>query len=154
MNKILIGLVAISGAALAQVVLPAEIQLKQYLVKTDGDKELLIAEPKTVLPGQTLEQQISVTNTSPDPMKSSFVRLPTPKGATFIKVVKGTEPEYSLDGKTFSQHPMKEVQVTVNGATTTQMVPAEPSDYKATRFKVIDLKPGAKMNFAVRFKVN
>lgn len=152
---------AMAACAAAQAA-PGEVTvtLEQYLVKstvTDGKTtEELVASPETVVPGAILEQHLIVENTTARELSGRVMRLPVPKGTTFVGLSATDYPvTYSLDGgKTFAARPVKTLTETVAGKAVTREVPAPLNEYTMIRWSLPPLAAQAKVMVAARFKVN
>lgn len=149
---------ALAGIASAQTTAPQDkpvLTLSQFLVKEvrgeDGKmKETFVAAPKSVTPGSILEQRIVVSYKGTKAAKLRGLRLPVPKGTSFVSVGKSAVTvEYSLDGKAFALSPLK--TITVDGKA--KQVPAELSDYRMIRWNLSEIAPGETKTFTARFKV-
>ena len=121
-------LLASSAIALSPASTPPKA-LMQFL-NTEG-KNITTAAPGSVI------RQV-MTLTSEGYAKPFAVRVPVPKNTTYIgnlKAPEGSAVTYSLDGKTFSEKPMK--TITENGKTV--QVPAPINEYRSVKvsFKTI-----------------
>ena len=102
--------------------------------------QFLNAEGKaitTAAPGSTIRQVMTLTSEA-GYAQPFAVRVPVPKNTTYIgnlKTPEGSATTYSLDGKTFSEKPMK--TITENGKTV--QVPAPINEYRSVKvsFKTI-----------------
>lgn len=155
MNKIIM-LVSLSslGCAVAQAAPKPTVRLEMFQIRevTKEGRTVELAEkaPDSVAPGTILEQRITVENASDKSVAARAVRLPIPKGLTFISVGKSSIPvTYSLDGKVFAAQPLK--QTVVDGKV--KEVPAPLSEYRMIRWELSRLDPRESKTFSARFKV-
>lgn len=106
-------------------------------------------------PGQTL-RQVAVARTD-KALQRPRATIPVPQHTTYagkLELPKGATATFSLDGKTFSEKPMKTVTVVENGRTVTKQVPAPESEYRAVRVTLPEMKPGTPYTVAYDIKVN
>ncbi|MBI0447171.1 MULTISPECIES: hypothetical protein [unclassified Deinococcus] len=106
-------------------------------------------------PGQTL-RQVAVARTD-KALQRPRATIPVPQHTTYagkLELPKGATATFSLDGKTFSEKPMKTVTVTENGRTVTKQVPAPESEYRAVRVTLPEMKPSIPYTVAYDIKVN
>lgn len=160
-------LTLVSGAALAQTSTPAASPLKlvlsQALVETvtkDGKSvENLKVDPKSVLPGAVLEQNVTATNTLKKAMGNIIVDLPVPDRTTYLNGMAASgdaKTLFSFDkGKTFGAAPLKRmITVTENGKSVQKEVEVKPSEYTNVRWVVGQLSAGSSLKLGFRVKVN
>jgi len=144
---LLLGLNAVAQSADAVSVIQ-----KIYKVEVAAGAEKLIeVNGKQVKPGDVLEYQVVYHNQSKDLVQNLKADLPIPSG--FIYLAATAHPakvDASLDGKIFSPAPLKKVS-TRNGVTTEEVVAL--SLYRALRWDIGDLKPGASVTVRARVKV-
>ncbi|WP_291430115.1 hypothetical protein [Deinococcus sp.] len=136
--------------------------LQQDLIKsavTDGKgTETVIENPKTVLPGDVLREQLTLVNVSGRKLTQLLVNVPVPKGTEFAQLSTANanrwKAQYSPDGgKTFSAAPTRTVTVTENGQSVTRKVPVPTTEYTNVRWIVTDINPDETLKFAFRVKV-
>lgn len=152
-----------TSVAFAQDTSPLKLMLSQALVKTttqDGKSvEQLTPDPKSVLPGAVLEQNVTATNTLGKVMGNVVVNLPVPVGTTYLNTLAAT-PEvktlFSADkGKTFAAAPLKKmVTVTENGKSVQKEVEVKPDEYTNVRWVISQLAAGDNLKLGFRVKVN
>lgn len=151
------------GGAVAQGAAPLRLTLSQDLVTvvTENGKaaEKLIPAPGSVRPGDTLTQQLSVSNVSKKVWKNAVLGVPVPQGAVYLG---GATPssarwttQFSFDGgKTFAAAPLKKlVAVTENGVAVRREVVVPPSEYTNVRWVVGAIQPDETLKLGFRVKV-
>ncbi|WP_343757573.1 hypothetical protein [Deinococcus depolymerans] len=136
--------------------------LNQDLVRrtvTNGKTtETLVENPKTVLPGDLLREQVTLVNTSDRRVAQLLVNVPVPRGTEFAELTTPNtdrwKVQYSVDGgKAFSASPTRTVTVTENGRSVTRQVPAPPSAYTNVRWTVTNINPDETLKLSFRVKV-
>lgn len=136
--------------------------LAQDLIKTTTTAgkttETVVQNPKTVIPGDILREEVTLTNVSGKQINQVLVGIPVPKGTEFSGSVTPDSDrwkvQYSIDlGKTFSPTPMKTVTVTENGKAVTKQVPAPTNTYTNVRWTVTSVKPDETLKLGFRVKV-
>lgn len=155
-------LMATASAQTGNVPQNVTFTLNQDLIKsvvTDGKAtETVIENPKTVLPGDILREQITLVNVSGRRLAQLLVNVPVPKGTEFAQLTTANanrwKVQYSLDGgKTFSAAPTRTVTVTENGQSVTRKVPVPITEYTNVRWTVTNINPDETLKFAFRVKV-
>ncbi|UBV42393.1 hypothetical protein LAJ19_12290 [Deinococcus taeanensis] len=163
MNRLALPLLLTLATAAAQ---PAAqnvtFVLSQDLVKrtvvNGRTTESITPGPKTVLPGDTLREQVTLRNVSGRALTTLNVTVPVPKGTEFsVLTTPATDRwtvQYSTDGgKTFSAQPQRTVTVTENGRSVTRQVPAPTTTYTHVRWTVRSMTPDETLKFSFRVTV-
>lgn len=156
-------LLLIGSAAQAQTTQQVNFVLSQTLVKrstVNGKVELeFVANPKTVMPGDELREEVTLTNVSGTNLSRVLVSVPVPNATEFAGGATATNArwtlQYSIDGgKIYTEIPSRAVTVTENGKTITKQVPVPQNVYTHVRWTVANLKPdeSLKLSFRVRVK--
>lgn len=154
-------LLLLLGLALAQNASPLKLDLTLNLVKTvteNGKPVEKLTPAKQNLPGDTLSQIITATNTGKTPLTNVRIPLNVPKNTVYLAPEKGmadVQAQYSIDGgKTYAPAPLKKtITVTENGKTVTKEVEVNPSEYQAVRWTVPRLAPGQSLKVGYRIRV-
>ncbi|MFB9990622.1 hypothetical protein ACFFLM_01285 [Deinococcus oregonensis] len=159
--------VLLTGVALAQTPSPLTLTLAQALVRAvtvDGKAtEQLSPDPKNVRPGDVLSQLVTARNSSSKALTNVTVRLPVPKGTTYLKpetalntAASGAKAEYSIDGgKTYAVAPLKKtITVTENGKSVKKEVEVKPSEYTNVRWTLSQINAGKDLKVGFRVQVN
>jgi hypothetical protein len=130
---------------------PMQITLKRAKIVVENGKE--IAQSAAVArPGDTLEESVSYKNVSKGPLTKVEATLPVPPNTELMmSSVKPANAKASLDGKTFSDIPLKRKVRQPNGVEVEQLVPL--SEYRFLRWYPGDLKAGESLSFSARFKI-
>ncbi|MDB5046245.1 MAG: hypothetical protein JWQ08_2295 [Deinococcus sp.] len=157
----------LASVALAQAASPLTLTLAQALVKAvtvDGKTtEQLSASPKTVRPGDVLSQLVTARNTGAKALTNVTVRLPVPKGTTYLKpetamdtALSNAKAEYSVDGgKTYAAAPLKKtITVLENGKSVKKEVEVKPAEYTNVRWILPRIKSGKDLKVGFRVQVN
>ena len=121
--------------------------------------ETVVPNPKTVLPGDVLREEVTVVNVAGKIIKNPVISVPVPKGTVYAGSATPTGDRwntvYSIDsGKTYSATPMKTVTVTENGKSVTKQVAAAPKDYTNVRWQIGQLGPDDTLKLSFRVRVN
>ncbi|GGJ85539.1 hypothetical protein [Deinococcus aquiradiocola] len=170
--KKLMTIVVLLGSASAQTATPAKttpatppvkVSLAQDGIKTatvNGKAvETVVPSPKTVLPGDVLREEVTVTNVSTKVVRNSVISVPVPKGTVYAGNATPTGDRwntvYSIDGgKTFTATPMKTVTVTENGKSVTKQVAAPANEYTNVRWVIAQLAADESLKLSFRVRVN
>ncbi|WP_216321270.1 hypothetical protein [Deinococcus aestuarii] len=120
--------------------------------------EQMVPNVKTVVPGDLLREQVSVSNVGGERVRRVFVGVPVPRGTEFMGEVTANtnrwRVEYSIDGgRTFSAAPRRAVTISENGQTVTREAVALVSTYTHVRWTVGELRRGETLKFAFRVRV-
>jgi uncharacterized repeat protein (TIGR01451 family) len=164
---LLLGGALLTSAAVAQAASPLTLTLAQALVKAvtvDGKAtEQLTASPKNVRPGDVLSQLVTARNSGSKALTNVTVRLPVPKGTTYLKpetamntAESGAKAEFSIDGgKTYAAAPLKKtITVTENGKSVKKEVEVKPSEYTNVRWILARIDAGKDLKVGFRVQVN
>ncbi|THF68068.1 DUF11 domain-containing protein [Deinococcus sp. Arct2-2] len=157
----------LTSVASAQAASPLTLTLSQALVRAvtvDGKAtEQLAADPKNVRPGDVLSQMVTARNIGNKALTNVTVRLPVPKGTTYLKAetvmntaLSNAKAEYSIDGgKTYATAPLKKiVMVTENGKSVKKEVEVKPSEYTNVRWMLPHIDAGTELKIGFRVQVN
>lgn len=152
-----------SGLAFAQNPVNGQVRalLRQDLIKSSPENgkvvEIVLPDPKAVMPGDILREETTVTNNSGKMLKNVQVTVPIPQGTEFsgqASINSRWLLLYSADqGKTYSALPTRTVSVTENGKTLTKQVTVPTSAYTNVRWVVTQLKPDESLKLSFRVKV-
>jgi uncharacterized repeat protein (TIGR01451 family) len=105
------------------------------------------------MPGDTIEYQVTYSNTGKTPARDVLATLPVPQGGISY-VADSASPaavQASLDGTTFAPLPLKRT-VTRNGKPATELVPV--SEYRFLRWKLGEIPPGASATVSSRMRLD
>lgn len=140
----------VSAQAVAKDNNPVQIQLQRKKVSVaDGKETLAVAD--TAKPGELVEETATYGNKS----KRTFrvdATLPVPQFTEFV--ADSTRPasaKASVDGKIFSDMPLKRQIKQPNGVTVEQLIPL--SEYKFLRWKGVELGPEKSFAVSARFRI-
>ena len=129
---------------------PVQIQLDRKKVSVADGKETLAAA-ETAKPGDLVEETATYVNKS----KRTFrvdATLPVPQFTEFVaRSARPANVKASVDGKTFSDMPLKRQIKQANGVTVEQMVPI--SEYKFLRWQGVELGPEKSFVVSARFRI-
>ncbi len=140
-----------AAAAKAPAPEPVETKLERHKISTVGGKEVAgpAAEAK---PGDILEDVVTYTNKSKDPVTQFEATLPIPPNTELV--MSSTNPagvKASLDGVTFASLPLKRKFKQPNGVEVEKLVPL--SEYRFLRWYPGALAAGKSLVVSARFKV-
>ncbi|ADV66605.1 hypothetical protein [Deinococcus maricopensis] len=148
----------LTGATLAQTAQPITLTLTRDLVRTvtqnGKSTEQITANVKSVLPGDTFIENLTVRNTTTK-ARNLTVRLPVPKAAQYIGNATPSsnrwQVQFSADGgKTFAAAPLKQTIID-NGIKKEVVVPI--NKYTDARWIITGLKPDESLKFNFRAQV-
>lgn len=137
------------------------VSLRQDMIKSSAENgkvvEVVLPDPKAVMPGDILREETTLTNVSGKVLKNVQVTVPIPQGTEFGGQV-SVNPRwlllYSADqGKNYSALPTRLVSVTENGKTLTKKVAVPASAYTNVRWVLASLKPDESLKLSFRVKV-
>ncbi|MCD0164914.1 hypothetical protein [Deinococcus sp. 12RED42] len=155
-------MLATAAAQTSTVQQNVKFTLNQDLVKrtvaNGKTTETIVENPKTVLPGDLLREQVTLVNTSGRRTGQLLVNVPVPKGTEFLELTTPNtdrwKVQYSIDGgKAYSVAPTRTVSVTENGRTVTRQVAAPLSAYTNVRWTVTSMNPDESLKLSFRVKV-
>jgi uncharacterized repeat protein (TIGR01451 family) len=107
---------------------------------------------RAAMPGEIIRYTIVASNTGREPVRALTPIGRIPAGTAYVASAasRAGHVEFSLDGKTFSEHPT----VVVNGPNGPERRPAEPERYVAVRWSTADtLRPGTSASFDYTVRV-
>lgn len=128
-------------------------------VKEDGKtvEKLTDTANRGVSPGDLLQLQQRVDNTSRTTVKQIKLNMAVPAATSFVGQecsVDGVKVLFSADGKNYAAAPLKKfVTVTENGQDVKKEVTVNPSEYTNVRWQLPDLKGGDAVTCFIRTKV-
>jgi len=128
---------------------PVKVNLQAFKVTVVNGAESL-AESKTAKPGETLEYRATYTNVSKKNISNLAATLPVPKGMEYVaQSVKPASAEASVDGKVFGALPLMRKKA---GGVGDEPVPV--TEYRALRWKAVELPPGKSYEVSARMRVS
>jgi uncharacterized repeat protein (TIGR01451 family) len=138
-----------SGLAAEKQDVKVELTARQVIVS--GDKESFTSAEKAK-PGDVIEYRALYTNGGQSGVTNLLATVPIPAG---LELVAGSAnpvaQQASLDGKSFSAMPLMRPVKNSSGAIEEQPVPL--SEYRALRWVIADLAPGATATVTLRGRV-
>lgn len=157
MNRIIVILtVLLLQLACMQVASSAEntvqVAMHAYKVVTTAKGTKLVPSD-AAMPGDTIEYQVTYTNTGATPAREVLATLPVPQ-AGLAYVPDSAMPaavQASIDGVTYAPMPLVRT-VTRNGKPVTENVPA--AEYRFLRWKLGEIKPGASSTVSSRMRLD
>ncbi|CAM3681773.1 hypothetical protein [Deinococcus frigens] len=129
------------------------------VVQADGKtvEELTDTANRGVSPGNLLQLQQRVENTSRTPVRQLKLNMAVPAATSFIGQqcdIPGVTALFSVDGKTYAAEPLKKfVTVTEDGQDVKKEVTVNPSEYTNVRWQLPELKGGATVTCFIRANV-
>jgi uncharacterized repeat protein (TIGR01451 family) len=145
----LLQFLCMQGAAAAENV---SVALQAFKVVTTNAGTKLV-KTDAAQPGDTIEYQVTYSNTGATPARDVLATLPVPKGglAYVADSATPTAAQASLDGATFAPLPLTRT-VTRAGKQVVEPVPV--SEYRFLRWKLGDIKPGASTTVSSRMRLD
>ncbi len=135
-------------AQAAPAVEPVKVNLQAFKVVSANGKESLV-ESKTAKPGDVLEYRATYNNVSKKNVANLLATLPVPKGMEYVaQSGSPASPEASLDGKVFAPVPLMRKRADGKGDE-----PVPVADYRALRWKALDLPAGKTFEVSARMRV-
>jgi len=142
------GLMLCAVAHAAPATDPVKVNLQALKVVVANGKESLV-ESKTAKPGDTLEYRATYTNVSKKNVANLMATLPVPKGMEYVaQSGRPASPEASLDGKQFAPVPLMRKRADGKGEE-----PVPVADYRALRWKAVELQAGKAFEVSARMRV-
>jgi uncharacterized repeat protein (TIGR01451 family) len=127
------------------------VKLVAQQVLQQGDKESLVPAEKAK-PGDIIEYQAAYANTGDAAANKLVATLPIPAGLALLSAsAKPAAEQASMDGKNFSNVPLTRRVKNERGITEDQPVPL--SEYRALRWSIPQLQPGATVIVALRARM-
>ncbi len=141
---------AVPGASTVAPIVKAQLQAFKVLLQKDGDEKLAAADIAN--PGDVIEYQATYSNDSQRAATNLNATLPIPAALSYVPNT-ATPSGFmaSTDAKTFAPAPLKRAVKDANGKTVTVLVPF--SEYRALRWNVKQLAPGADFKVSARASV-
>ena len=141
---------AAPGASGAAPLIQAQLQAFKVLLQKDGDEKLAAADVAN--PGDVIEYQATYSNNGKSAATNLNATLPIPSALAYVPNT-ATPGGFmaSTDAKTFAPAPLQRKVKDQNGKTVTVMVPF--SEYRALRWNVKQLAPGADFKISARASV-
>ena len=157
MNRIIVILtVLLLQLACMQVASSAEntvsVAMHAYKVVTTAKGTKLVATD-AAMPGDTIEYQVTYSNTGTAPAHDVLATLPVPK-AGLAYVADSAMPaavQASVDGVTYAPMPLVRTVIR-NGQPVTETVPV--AEYRFLRWKLGEIKPGASSTVSSRMRLD
>ena len=148
---LLLCVVALASTTLAQS--------KEDLVSTLAARKAVVAEGRETLvpgdvakPGDTIEYQATYFNQSARQLGNVQGTVPIPEGSRLLaNAAKPAPTSASTDGKTFSTYPLKRTVLSAEGKK--EVVPVPFAEYRALRWNLGSLAPGATTTVAARVEI-
>ncbi len=130
---------------------PVEIKLERRKITMVNGKEVP-AEATVAKPGDVLEEVVTYTNKSKNSVTKLEATLPVPSNTEFVMAsVNPAGAKASIDGKLFSDIPLKRVVKQANGVEVEKAIPL--TEYRFLRWYPGELAAGKSLVFSARFKV-
>lgn len=131
---------------------PVEALLKVFLIGKNAEgKEVRLAADKAS-PGDVLEYQTVYQNNGKATVKLLTATLPLPIGVGYVAgSAKPINAQASVDGKVFSDMPLKTMVKSADGKVEERLVPY--SDYRALRWNLGALAATEKMTVSARTQI-
>jgi uncharacterized repeat protein (TIGR01451 family) len=156
-NRIIVILtVLLLQLACMQVASSAEntvsVAMHAYKVVTTAKGTKLVATD-AAMPGDTIEYQVTYSNTGTAPAHDVLATLPVPK-AGLAYVADSAMPaavQASVDGVTYAPMPLVRTVIR-NGQPVTETVPV--AEYRFLRWKLGEIKPGASSTVSSRMRLD
>lgn len=130
---------------------PIKVELNQAVVVVQGGKEVLKAADKTK-PGDVIEYRAVYTNISKAPVRGLVATLPLPEGLDYLagtSMPKEPLPQVATQNNKFGTEPLMRA---APGKAELEKVPYY--EYRAIRWQVGDLAPGASVQVKARAQVS
>ena len=127
---------------------PVKVNLQVFKVASVNGKESLV-QSKTVKPGETLEYRATYSNVSKKNISNLAATLPVPKGMEFVsQSAKPAAVDASVDGQLFAPVPLMRKKLSGGEE------PVPMSEYRALRWKSVDLPAGKSYEVSARMRVS
>jgi len=127
---------------------PVKVSLQAFKVVVVNGKESLV-ESKTAKPGEVLEYRATYSNVSKKNVANLMATLPVPKGMEYVaQSGRPATPEASVDGKQFAPAPLMRPRADGKG-----QEPVPVADYRALRWKAVELQAGKSFEVSARMRV-
>lgn len=123
-----------------------------------GEAASYVLSPTSVVPGDLLREEITVTNVSGAALRGVLVAVPVPGGTAYVggatPAAAGWTLQFSDDrGRTYAARPGRSVSSTENGRAVSWQVAAPPETYTHVRWTVATLRAGETLKFSFRVRV-
>lgn len=141
---------ACMGVASAQNNVSVAMHALKVVTTATGTK---LVPTEAAMPGDTIEYQVTYSNTGATPARDVLATLPVPKSG-LAYVAGSAQPalvQGSLDGVTYAALPLTRT-VTRNGKAVTEAVPV--SEYRFLRWKLGDIAPGKSSTVSSRMRLD
>lgn len=127
---------------------PVKVNLQAFKVVVANGKETLV-ESKTAKPGEVLEYRATYNNVGKKNVANLMATLPVPKGMEYVALSgRPASPEASVDGKLFAPVPLMRKRADGKGDE-----PVPVADYRALRWKAVELQAGKSFEVSARMRV-
>ena len=141
---------AAPGASNAAPLVQAQLQAFKVLLQKDGDEKLAAADVAN--PGDIIEYRATYSNGGKSAATNLNATLPIPAALSYVPNTAAPGGFMaSTDAKTFAPAPLQRKVKGADGKTVTVMVPF--SEYRALRWNVKQLAPGADFKVSARASV-
>ena len=142
--------VAAPAAPVAAPLIQAQLQAFKVLLQKDGDEKLASADIAN--PGDVIEYQATYSNGGQRAATNLNATLPIPAALSYVPNTASPGGFMaSTDAKNFASAPLKRAEKDANGKTVLVLVPF--SEYRALRWNVKQLAPGADFKVSARASV-
>lgn len=127
-------------------------ELSAYKVEMSKDGRIMLEKAERALPGDVIEYQLSYKNTGRTTIRSLTPVLPIPEGMVFIPdTISAIRLVASLDGKSYSEVPIKREVEDEDGNIETVTVPLE--EYRFLKWFIVELKSEKDVLLKARMQV-
>ncbi|MCC5834067.1 MAG: hypothetical protein JJU20_04980 [Opitutales bacterium] len=134
---------------------PLQVQLNAYQF-AHGERGQALTEDSEILPGHIIEYELTYVNVSDESLFKVNAEGAIPEDTVYIggsaTAEEGIEPKYSVDGTSFSVLPL--IIEEENDAGEVVEVEAGPESFRAIRWEIEELIPGASHTFSYQVQVN
>lgn len=121
------------------------------VVVADGGKETF-SSAQQAKPGDVIQYDAVYKNSGKGAVKNLLATVPIPEGLAFLAdSAKPADAQASLDGKNFERIPLMREVTKADGTKEKQAVPF--SEYRALRWSISELAPGASVTVSARARV-
>lgn len=126
------------------------LSAQKVIAQADGQEKLIAAD--RAFPGEVIQYDALYQNQGERPLSNVAPTLPIPAGMIYMADSARPAPaEASLDGSAFAPIPLKRTVTLPTGETREELVPV--SEYRALRWQVGQLAPGARATVAARTRI-
>lgn len=142
----------VAGLAHAQAPAgPLEVRLVASKVVAEAGRERLV-DAADARPGDLIEYAATYRNTGRTPLREVQATLPIPRETALVPgSIRPAGARASLDGTAFDEYPIKRRVRRPSGEEILEAVP--PAEYRALRWRLSELAPGASATVHARVRV-